>query len=49
MNIVLPWCRLVDHSWEHIVLNGSYGLASKNESSCESVHKVRYIGGMCRF
>lgn len=31
--------RLVDHSWEHIVLNGSYGLASKNESSCESVHK----------
>ena len=31
--------RLIDHSWEYILLNGTYGLANKSESSCESVHK----------
>ena len=31
--------RLIDHSWGYILLNGTYGLANKSESSCESVHK----------
>ena len=32
--------RLLDHSWEMILLNDCQGLANKNESSCEGTHKV---------
>ena len=43
-----PWClisdslhRLLAHIWEHIVLNGNFGLASENEQRVECTHKER--------
>ena len=43
-----PWClisdslhRLLAHVWEHIVLNGNFGLASENEQRIECTHKER--------
>ena len=37
--------RLLDHGWEMLLLNSSYGLARKSEESCEGRHKV----GRCSF
>ena len=45
-----PWClisdslhRLLAHVWEHIVLNGNFGLASENEQRVECTHKERRV------
>ena len=39
-NYLIYSYRLVDHSWEMILLNNSFGLANESESSCEGTHKV---------
>jgi len=50
-----PWAlfseslhRLLDHTWEQILLNDCYGLANESEQSMESSHKTqRYLKEHC--